>query len=104
MLNSSLQMSHGIPLSMESLIAPSDPTFPQLCVDPLDSFRFPVIPIAWWPRVCVRTHFRYVNGWAREIITPLCATLPSRVGPIWALVHGSGVSGSCLNGNLLHLI
>jgi hypothetical protein len=62
MLGSRLQMSHGVTLSMESLIAPAHPTFPQLCVDPLDPFRFPAFPFSRWPRVRVRTHFRCVSG------------------------------------------
>ncbi len=104
MLGSRLQMSQGITLSMESLIAPSNPTFPQLCVDPLDPFCFPAFPFAGWPRVrVVRTHIWYVR--ARDVIsTPLCAALPFRVGPVRALVHGSGVSGSGLSGDLHHLM
>lgn len=97
-------MSHRVTFSMKCLVAPSNPTFPQLCVDPLDPFRFPAFPFARWPRVRVRTHFRYVSGQAREIVTTLCTAPPSRVGPIWAVVHGSGVSGSCLSGDLHHMI
>lgn len=102
MLGRRLQMSHRVTFSMECLIAPFNPTFPQLCVDPLDPFRFPALPFARWPRVRVR--LRYVSRGARGSFNPLCAALPSRVGPICALVHGSGVSGSCLSGNLHHLI
>ena len=58
MLGRRLQMSHGVALSMESLVASSHPTFPQLCVDPLDPFRFPALPFARWVRVRVRSHFR----------------------------------------------
>lgn len=94
-LGSRLQMSQGVTLSMESLIAPSDPAFPQLCVDPLDPFAFPFA--ASWPRLRARTHFRYVG--ARASMTPLYAALPFRMG----FVHGSGVSGSGLSGDLHHL-
>ena len=62
MLGGRLQVSHGVTLPMECLIAPSNPTFPQLGVDPLDPFRFPAFPVAGWPRGRVRTHFRYVSG------------------------------------------
>jgi hypothetical protein len=104
MFGSRLQMSHRVTFSMECLVAPFNSTFPQLCVDPLDPFRFPALPFARWPRVRVRTHFRYVSGRAKVSITTLCVALPSRVGPILALVHGFGVAGNSLVGHLHHLV
>ena len=104
MLGCRLQMSHRVTFSMECLVAPFNPTFPQLCVNPFDPFHFPALPFSRGFRVRVRTHFRYVSRGARVSFHPLCAALPSRVGPICAVVHGSGVSGSCLSGDLHHLI
>jgi hypothetical protein len=77
-----LQMSHRVTFSMERLVAPFNPTFPQFGVDPLDPFRFTALPFARWPRLRVRIHFRYVSGRVGMSITLLYAALPSRVGPI----------------------
>ena len=56
MFGSRLQMSYGITLSMESLVAPSNPTFPQLRVDSDDSLCLLDFSLAVWPRVRVRLH------------------------------------------------
>lgn len=95
-----LQVSHRVALPMKRLVAPPDPTLPQLHVDLLYALHLPAHASADWPRVRAASHLRYAGGWAGGSGASLGPALPFRVGLVRALDHRIGVPGGGARRNL----